>query len=235
MNTTATTAPTVELTDLQRLALELLAYNKPLPAKVTKRTLNSLVKKGWATVDEAELYWVTAAGREAVGVTEAQAEKPKREKASRARRCVDCDVLLTSKTRTGESEDTCSYCWAAAGFDNDHADGHAEKGDHKAGCRECDTYDACTYWDEYTPVKKRKQPKTCYCGCEGTTGGGNYLPGHDARHAGHLARRVVEGREDLETALNQLPWDADKLAAKVRKSVELGLAKAAAKAAKKAK
>ncbi|AOE44398.1 hypothetical protein SEA_GHOBES_47 [Gordonia phage Ghobes] len=235
MNANTTTTPAVELTELQKLALELLAYNKPLPAKVTKRTLNSLVNKGWATVDEAGLYWVTAAGREAVGVTAEQAEKPK--KASKAKRCEDCDVLLTSRTRTSGTlpEYTlCSYCDEAAGFENSHQDGNSELGDHAVGCRECGTYDACTYWDEFTPAKKGKTPKNCVCGCEQLTRGGNYLPGHDARHAGHLARRVVEGRETLEQALEQLPWGADKLEAKVRKSVELGLAKAQAKAEKKA-
>lgn len=34
-------------------------------------------------------------------------------------------------------------------------------------------------------------PRPCGCGCTEMTGGGIYRPGHDARHAGNLQKRVV--------------------------------------------
>lgn len=34
-------------------------------------------------------------------------------------------------------------------------------------------------------------PRPCGCGCTEMTGGGIYRPGHDARHAGNLQKRVI--------------------------------------------
>lgn len=232
MNTTANNTKAVELTDLQREALTLLAYNKPLSSKITKRTLNSIEKKGWMRDG-----WITAEGRAAVGI---EAEVEKKAKPSKAARCIDCEVLLTSRTRTPgmvKEHQLCSYCDAAAGFENEHNDGQAEKGDHASGCRGCGTYDAATYWDEYSAPKKGKTPKDCKCGCGEQTKGGNYNPGHDARHAGQVARAVLDGDLELEAAIEANFWELPKLEAKVRKSVALGRekeAKAARRAAEKA-
>lgn len=41
-----------------------------------------------------------------------------------------------------------------------------------------------------TPASK--EPKSCLCGCGGTTKGGRFLPGHDARYHSRLKREAAE-------------------------------------------
>lgn len=74
------------------------------------------------------------------------------------------------------------------------------------------------------PIKTEAQSTTvasvgCRCGCGGTpTKGKGYLPGHDARHAGAVARAILgTGRADL---LNTLPTQA--LRDKATRQVERG-------------
>lgn len=56
----------------------------------------------------------------------------------------------------------------------------------------------------------------CACLCGGTTGGGRYLPGHDARHLKHLTERVNKGELTLSDAMLVLEA-SPKLAAKLAK------------------
>ncbi len=57
----------------------------------------------------------------------------------------------------------------------------------------------------------------CKCDCGETTGGGNYRPGHDARHVSKLTAAVKSGELTLEAALPRLP--SDKLRDKLAKAV----------------
>jgi hypothetical protein len=41
---------------------------------------------------------------------------------------------------------------------------------------------------------------TCGCGCGGVTGGGTYLPGHDAKHKSLLVKAVLAGGADAAEA-----------------------------------
>lgn len=52
--------------------------------------------------------------------------------------------------------------------------------------------------------KKKGTPKECACGCGEMTGGGNFRPGHDARHKGNLLRAIDEGGPSGEAALEEL-------------------------------
>lgn len=45
-------------------------------------------------------------------------------------------------------------------------------------------------------------PNTCVCGCGGTTKGGKFLPGHDARHKSNLIKEVLA--DESEAALAEL-------------------------------
>lgn len=88
-----------------------------------------------------------------------------------------------------------------------------------------------------TPAKKspstpKKQPRQCTCGCGGTTKGGIFLPGHDARFVGLVARAVVAGELTEAAAEERMASVSDLLKAKIRRSIELGRTKAEAKAAK---
>jgi len=59
-------------------------------------------------------------------------------------------------------------------------------------------------------VKKKKQPVPCGCGCGGMTGGGKFLPGHDAKLKGRLIRQCREGTEvqkkKARAMLEELGW-----------------------------
>lgn len=174
MNTqTKTQTPAAEMTKLQREALELLAYNRPLHTKITKRTINSLVKKGWATEGPTGgAIWITATGREALGLKAA------------------ADPTPAPKPRP-----------RAASNNND---------------------------------RKSKVPVQCRCGCGEMTGGGNYRPGHDARHVGEIAREIVHHDDaDMEAKIEQHFWDTPSLEKKVRAMVLRLESKAASKKAAK--
>lgn len=58
----------------------------------------------------------------------------------------------------------------------------------------------------------------CLCGC-GTAGKSDYRPGHDARHAGNLARAILSGEMAVNVATKGL---SDALRAKVLGQVERG-------------
>lgn len=161
--------------------------------------------------------------------TAAATSVAKKAKTAKAKRCADCDVLLTSRTR-GDHDDLCSYCAEAGGMENEHADGMAEVGDHPEGCHECGTYDAGAHWDA-VPAKAAKaskrirstSPRKCACDCGGVTSGGLWLPGHDARRAGQVGRMLAQ---DIDTA------DLDELVARASEFLPAGADKLAAKAAR---
>jgi hypothetical protein len=46
----------------------------------------------------------------------------------------------------------------------------------------------------------------CHCGCEETTKGGRYLPGHDAKHKTALVAAALAGSKRATTKLEQLGW-----------------------------
>lgn len=83
-------------------------------------------------------------------------------------------------------------------------------------------------------VKAEKAAKTgiCKCGCEGTTKGGNFLPGHDARFVSEQVGHVTGKNKTEAVARKEVLAVSESLAAKFDKS--LGLAKAKAEKAKKA-
>jgi hypothetical protein len=46
----------------------------------------------------------------------------------------------------------------------------------------------------------------CQCGCEESTKGGRYLPGHDAKHKSALVAAALAGSKRATTKLEQLGW-----------------------------
>lgn len=80
------------------------------------------------------------------------------------------------------------------------------------------------------PKAAPKPPKDCLCGCGGQTKGGNYLPGHDSRHASMVAADAQQVPVAQRDAIyDRLPTEA--LKAKARYKVELAEEKAEKKAA----
>ena len=79
-------------------------------------------------------------------------------------------------------------------------------------------------------AKKVAEPKSCTCGCEGTTKGGLFLPGHDARFSGLVSRAVLNGELTDAHAEERMAPVSDLLKAKIRRSIELGRKKATAPA-----
>ena len=62
-------------------------------------------------------------------------------------------------------------------------------------------------------------PRPCRCECGEQTGGGNYRPGHDARHVSQLANQVRVGSITSDRALEKLSH-SEALQAKLRKAVD---------------
>lgn len=52
----------------------------------------------------------------------------------------------------------------------------------------------------------RANGKPCGCGCGGKTGGGRYLPGHDAKHKSQLVKSAISGNSESERTLELLGW-----------------------------
>lgn len=46
----------------------------------------------------------------------------------------------------------------------------------------------------------------CLCGCDGTTKGGRYLPGHDAKHKSALITDALAGGKRAEKKLEAFGW-----------------------------
>jgi len=81
------------------------------------------------------------------------------------------------------------------------------------------------------PAKAPAQPTpvACNCGCGAMANLGRaYKPGHDARHAGEVGRKLAAGTEGAQAELDALPT---KLADKARKFAENRAKEAKTKAA----
>ncbi|MDP9364204.1 MAG: hypothetical protein M3Q10_08260 [Chloroflexota bacterium] len=55
--------------------------------------------------------------------------------------------------------------------------------------------------------RKASEPKSCLCSCGGLTAGGDFLPGHDQRHRGNLARAARNGDIAAKDELDRRGWD----------------------------
>lgn len=54
--------------------------------------------------------------------------------------------------------------------------------------------------------KPERTPKPCLCGCDETTGGGDFRPGHDARYKSKLVTAALEGDQAAIDKLEQRNW-----------------------------
>lgn len=76
-----------------------------------------------------------------------------------------------------------------------------------------------------TPAKPASNPaRVCHCGCNGTTKGGAYLPGHDARHVSEVFAAWIANRYDVDGAKHVLRH-APKLQAKLEARIAAYTAK----------
>lgn len=217
-----------DLNALQQEAVDLASTNAPMPAKITKRTLRALVRRGLLTEDEAGFFWITDLGRQCA--TPKPAPTPKARAPRKPTHCTDCEVRLTPARRS-DTEGLCTYCEEASMNHNEHQD-DAPAGIHTADqpCVYCGTYDPTAHWAPKPRQRKVATPQECRCGCGDMTKGGNYLPGHDARHAGQVARHAVDsGLDDaqVDRLLDERFWDTPRLEAKCRASISRLQAKAA--------
>ena len=57
----------------------------------------------------------------------------------------------------------------------------------------------------FMKTKKQVSP-SCHCGCGGTTKGGRYLPGHDAKHKKALVEAALGGGKRAANKLEKLGW-----------------------------
>ena len=58
----------------------------------------------------------------------------------------------------------------------------------------------------------------CHCECGGTTKGGRYLPGHDAKHKAALVKTALLGSKRAANKLERLGWSKFLEAAKSKGS-----------------
>jgi hypothetical protein len=72
----------------------------------------------------------------------------------------------------------------------------------------------------WMPRKLDTKHPLCQCGCEETTKGGRYLPGHDAKHKSALVAAALGGSKRATTKLEQLGWKKF-LDAKLAKKAEV--------------
>lgn len=56
--------------------------------------------------------------------------------------------------------------------------------------------------------RRQTQGRDCECGCKGTTGGGRYLPGHDAKHKSALVKLAIQGEGSEDVNENRLGMNA---------------------------
>lgn len=58
----------------------------------------------------------------------------------------------------------------------------------------------------------------CHCGCGGSTKGGRYLPGHDAKHKAALVGDARKGSKRAANKLEKLGWAKFLEAARLKRS-----------------
>lgn len=82
--------------------------------------------------------------------------------------------------------------------------------------------------EENKTPRAAAKPKTgvCKCGCEGTTKGGNFLPGHDARYVSEQVGFVLTKAKTEAVARKDIGAISEALQAKFDKSLGLARAKA---------
>lgn len=59
---------------------------------------------------------------------------------------------------------------------------------------------------EKKAARRETHGQECHCGCKGTTGGGKYLPGHDAKHKSALVKAALGGDSRAEAVLADKGW-----------------------------
>ena len=55
-------------------------------------------------------------------------------------------------------------------------------------------------------MKTKSNSPKCECGCEATTKGGRFLPGHDAKLKAALIKEALGGSKRAATKLEKLGW-----------------------------
>ena len=55
-------------------------------------------------------------------------------------------------------------------------------------------------------MKTKSNSPKCECGCEATTKGGRFLPGHDAKLKAALIKEALGGSKRAVTKLEKLGW-----------------------------
>lgn len=55
-------------------------------------------------------------------------------------------------------------------------------------------------------MKTKSNSPKCECGCEATTKGGRFLPGHDAKLKAALIKEALDGSKRAVTKLEKLGW-----------------------------
>lgn len=55
-------------------------------------------------------------------------------------------------------------------------------------------------------AQKQASKLLCHCGCGGSTKGGRYLPGHDAKHKKALIAAALLGGKRAANKLEKLGW-----------------------------
>jgi hypothetical protein len=66
-------------------------------------------------------------------------------------------------------------------------------------------------------MKKRFAAPQCECGCGGTTKGGRFLPGHDAKLKKQLIGLALTGKKRAANRLEKLGWIKHLAAAKQKR------------------
>ena len=62
------------------------------------------------------------------------------------------------------------------------------------------------WWMNKNTKSNRPEPPECQCGCGGTTKGGRYVQGHDARHKSALIQAALDGDKRAVAQLDALGW-----------------------------
>lgn len=207
------------LTPQMELTLQAIARgDDTLPPNTTRRTTNALVQRGFVEFDLEHGRWiVTESGRVTLGLALSveDTEVLRRLNDGQPLRKKDAEVVDSLVTRKLASRSGASVFITDAG-------------------RQAIGIDTAVHLKPKRQPKKVKHCGPCACGCGQTTNGGNYMAGHDARHAGVVARQVadetdwdflLDTNEVTEMVAKLLPTGADKLAAKATKIALRAIAK----------
>jgi hypothetical protein len=97
---------------------------------------------------------------------------------------------------------------------------HTNPDEYDPWGRQCVDHDACatriSRAQASNPVAKelreataapRRPGRDCECACGGTTRGGRFLPGHDAKLKGRLLRQAADGDQGARDELRRRGWE----------------------------